>query len=100
VELDGEVIEYTLEPGQMVKADTGHVAMFEPTVEFDVEMVRGFRNVLFGGEGLFLTTLRGPGRIWLQTIPAFNLARKLAQYMPAGGGSGNSNSGFGGLFTE
>jgi len=100
VELDGEVIEYTLEAGQMVKADTGHVAMFEPTVDFDVEMVRGFRNVLFGGEGLFLTTLRGPGRIWLQTIPAFNLARKLAQYMPSGGSSSGGGMDFGNLFTE
>jgi uncharacterized protein (AIM24 family) len=45
-------------------------------------MVRGFRNILFGGEGLFLSTLRGPGRVWLQTMPAMNLANKLAQYLP------------------
>lgn len=82
VELDGEVVEYTLESNQVLKVDTGHVAMFEPTVQFDVEMVRGFKNILFGGEGLFLATLRGPGRIWLQTMPAMNLAKKLAQYMP------------------
>src|SRR6266540_1376754 len=65
--LDGEIMEYTLGPDQTLKVDTGHVAMFEPTVAFDVEMIRGFRNVLFGGEGLFLATLRGPGRVWLQT---------------------------------
>jgi uncharacterized protein (TIGR00266 family) len=82
VEMDGEIVEYTLEANQMLKVDTGHVAMFEPTVDFDIEMVRGFKNVLFGGEGLFLSTLRGPGRIWLQTMPAMNLAKKLAQYMP------------------
>ncbi|HSH79544.1 MAG TPA: TIGR00266 family protein [Herpetosiphonaceae bacterium] len=90
VELDGEVVEYTLEPGQVLKVDTGHVAMFEPTVQFDVEMVRGFRNVLFGGEGLFLATLRGPGRVWLQTMPLFNVAKKIAEYLPKSGGSGSS----------
>jgi uncharacterized protein (TIGR00266 family) len=77
-ELDGEIVEYTLEAGQVLKVDTGHVAMLEPTVQFDVEMVRGFRNILFGGEGLFLATLRGPGRVWLQTMPAMNLAKKIA----------------------
>lgn len=82
VEIDGEVVEYTLADNQVLKVDTGHVAMFEPTVQFDVEMVRGFKNLLFGGEGLFLGTLRGPGRVWLQTMPAMNLANKLYQYMP------------------
>ncbi len=102
VELDGEIVEYTLEPGQVLKVDTGHVAMLEPTVGFDVEMVRGFKNVLFGGEGLFLTTLRGPGRVWLQTMPAMNLAKKLGQYMPASSGSsgGGASINLGSLFTE
>jgi uncharacterized protein (TIGR00266 family) len=95
VELDGEIVEYTLDAGQMLKVDTGHVAMYEPTVNFDVEMVRGFKNILFGGEGLFLATLRGPGRVWLQTMPAMNLAKKLAQYMPAT--SSSSSSGGGGI---
>lgn len=94
-ELDGEIVEYTLEPGQVLKVDTGHVAMLEPTVQFDVEMVRGFKNILFGGEGLFLATLRGPGRVWLQTMPAMNLAKKIAGYLPkAGGGHGGSQGGF------
>jgi uncharacterized protein (TIGR00266 family) len=97
VELDGEVVEYTLEPGQVLKVDTGHVAMFEPTVEFDIEMVRGFRNILFGGEGLFLATLRGPGRVWLQTMPIVNIAKKIAEYLPRGGGSGGSSGGLGDL---
>jgi uncharacterized protein (AIM24 family) len=97
VELDGEVVEYTLEPGQVLKVDTGHVAMFEPTVQFDVEMVRGFRNVLFGGEGLFLATLRGPGRIWLQTMPIVNVAKKIAEYLPRTGGGGGSSGGLGNL---
>jgi uncharacterized protein (TIGR00266 family) len=89
-EMDGEIMEYTLQPNQMLKVDTGHVAMFEPTVQFDIEMVRGFKNMLFGGEGLFLSTLRGPGRVWLQTMPAMNLANKLAQYMPSTGNGGKS----------
>jgi uncharacterized protein (TIGR00266 family) len=92
VEFDGEIVEYTLGEGQVLKVDTGHVAMFEPTVQFDVEMVRGFKNMLFGGEGLFLSTLRGPGRVWLQTMPIINLARKLAQYMPSTGSSSSSNN--------
>lgn len=99
--LDGEIMEYTLEPGQVLKVDTGHVAMFEPSVQFDIEMMRGFRNILFGGEGLFLATLRGPGRVWLQTMPMMNLAKAIAHYLPGGenkGGSGGINIGdfFGG----
>ncbi len=86
--LDGEIMEYTLGPDQTLKVDTGHVAMFEPTVAFDVEMIRGFRNVLFGGEGLFLATLRGPGRVWLQTMPILNLAKAIAQYLPKPTSSG------------
>jgi uncharacterized protein (TIGR00266 family) len=88
VSLDGEIVEYTLDAGQVLKVDTGYVAMFEPTVQFDIEMMRGFRNILFGGEGLFLTTLRGPGRVWLQTMPTMNLAKTIAQYLPSTGSSG------------
>ncbi len=88
-ELDGEIVEYTLEAGQVLKVDPGHVAMFEPTVDFDVEMVRGIKTILFGGEGLFLARLRGPGRIWLQTMPMTNLVAAVARYMPRQtGGSG------------
>jgi uncharacterized protein (TIGR00266 family) len=90
VEMDGEIVEYTLRPGEVLKVDSGHVAMYEPTVDFSIEMVKGFKNMLFGGEGLFLTTLRGPGRVWLQTMPAINLAKKLANYMPSAGGSKSS----------
>jgi uncharacterized protein (TIGR00266 family) len=90
VALDGEIMEYTLAADQVLKVDTGHVAMYEPTVAFDVEMVRGFRNILFGGEGLFLATLRGPGRIWLQTMPMMNLAKAIAEYLPKPSASGSS----------
>ena len=84
--LDGEIMEYTLESNQALKVDTGHVAMYEPSVSFDVEMVKGFTNVMFGGEGLFLATLKGPGRIWLQTMPTSNLAKAILPHMPKGGG--------------
>lgn len=83
VTLDGEIVEMTLAPNQVLKVDTGHVAMYEPSVNFDVEMIKGFSNILFGGEGLFLATLRGPGRIWLQTMPTSNLARAILPYMPS-----------------
>jgi len=85
--LDGEIVEYTLGPGEVLKVDTGHIAMYEPTVNFDVEMMRGFGNILFGGEGLFLAVLRGPGRVWLQTMPTQNLAKAVAPYLIKSGGS-------------
>jgi uncharacterized protein (TIGR00266 family) len=91
-ELDGEIVEYTLEAGQTMMVDTGYVAMFEPTVDFDIEMVRGIRNIVFGGEGLFLARLRGPGRVWLQTMPMYNLARKVARYVHSSGGSSGGGS--------
>ncbi len=85
--LDGEVVEYTLGPGERLKVDTGHVGMFEPTVGYDVEMVKGFKNILFGGEGLFFATLTGPGRIWLQTMPMSKLAGAIMQYLPKSEGN-------------
>ncbi len=98
VSLDGEIVEYTLQPGEMLRVDTGHVAMYEPTVEYDIEVMKGFKNVLLGGEGLFLTTLRGPGRIWLQTMPMLTLARSIGQYLPSSGSSGGGAINIGNLF--
>ncbi len=80
--LDGEIMEYTLQAGEVLKVDTGHVAMYEPSVAFDIEMVSGLGNILFGGEGLFLAVLRGPGRVWLQTMPTQNLAKAILPYLP------------------
>jgi uncharacterized protein (TIGR00266 family) len=74
LEVDGEVVEYDLQPGQQLKVDTGHLAAMEASVDFDVTMVKGFRNILLGGEGLFLGSLRGPGKVWLQTMPMSKLA--------------------------
>ncbi|NIO69704.1 MAG: TIGR00266 family protein, partial [Anaerolineae bacterium] len=85
LEVAGEVREYDLQPGQVMKVDPGHIALYEPTVKYDISMVKGATNILFGGEGLFLATLTGPGKIWLQSLPLSNLAGKLARYLPTKG---------------
>jgi uncharacterized protein (TIGR00266 family) len=82
LDLSGEVVEKTLAPGERLRVHAGHIGVQEPTVETDIQMVRGFRNVLFGGEGLFLATLTGPGKIWLQSMPILNLAEEVARHLP------------------
>lgn len=82
LEIDGDVVEYTLEAGQTMRVDSGNVAYFEASVQYSVEMVKGFKNVLFGGEGLFLTTLTGPGKIWLQTATIGELATRIIPFLP------------------
>ena len=86
VSLDGEIVEYNLAPNQVLKVDTGHVAMYEPSVSFDIEMIKGYTNIMFGGEGLFLATLKGPGRLWLQTMPTVNLAKAILPHIPTKSG--------------
>lgn len=83
LEFDGHVEEYTLAPGQKMKVDTGNVAMFEATCGYSVEMVKGLKNMFFGGEGLFITVLTGPGKIYLQSMPIQNLAGQLSRYFTA-----------------
>jgi len=85
VEIPGEVREIELGSGEIMKVDPGHIAMFEPSVDYDIAAVKGLKNVLFAGEGLFLATLKGPGKVWLQTLPLSNLAMKLSRYMPTKG---------------
>lgn len=82
LELDGSLKELTLAPGETIKVDTGSVAYFEDTVSYNVETVKGFKNILFGGEGLFLTTLTGPGKVCLQTLSVPSLAQRLIPYIP------------------
>ena len=65
--------------------------MQSPTVDFDIQMVRGFKNILFGGEGLFLATLTGPGHVWLQSMPIMNLAEEVGRYLPRQGESGSTS---------
>jgi uncharacterized protein (TIGR00266 family) len=85
LEIAGDVREYCLEPGEVMRVDPGHIAVYEPSVDYDITTVKGVANVLFGGEGLFLATLKGPGKVWLQSMPLANLAAKLKQYMPTKG---------------
>lgn len=85
-ELDGDAIEYNLQPNQLMRVEPGHVAMFEDTVTFDIEMIKGMSNILFGGEGMFLATLKGPGRIWLHSMTVSKIASRIMEYMPAKSG--------------
>ena len=84
VEIDGDLMEYNLKPGQKLVVDTGNVAGFETTVQMDIQTVSGAKNILFGGEGIFNTVLTGPGRVWLQTMPIYNVANALRPYLPTG----------------
>lgn len=90
-EVPGEIVEYDLAQGQQIRVDPGHVAMFDSSVDFDIQRVKGVRNMLFGGEGLFLALLKGPGHVWLQTMTLSNLAAKLASHMPQAQGSGGGD---------
>ena len=84
-ELDGDAVEYHLAPGQVMRIEPGHVAMFESNVTFDITMVKGITNMLLGGEGLFLATLTGPGRIWLHSLTVSKIAHRIAEYLPSKG---------------
>jgi uncharacterized protein (TIGR00266 family) len=79
----GEVTEFTLKKGQKLRIDTGNLAMFDAGVKYSVERVKGVKNMIWGGEGLFLATLEGPGRAWIQSLSIHELANKIASYMPA-----------------
>jgi len=80
-EIDGELIEYELKAGQQMIIDTGYVAGFQDTVSIDIQQVKGIKNKLLGGEGLFNTVLTGPGRIWLQTMPISGVAGAISPYI-------------------
>lgn len=82
LELDGTVIEKDLQPGEVLRVDTGNLAAYERSVEYTAETVKGFKNILFGGEGLFLSVLRGPGRVYLQTVSMGEFASKIIPYIP------------------
>jgi uncharacterized protein (TIGR00266 family) len=83
VELDGEVVPYTLAAGETLRVHPGHVGMFDASVSFGITRIQGIRNMLFGGDGIFLAALTGPGRIWLQSLPLSNLAHALSPYLGA-----------------
>jgi uncharacterized protein (TIGR00266 family) len=77
LDLSGEVVERDLAPGERLLVHAGHVGIMDTSILFDIQMVPGFRNILFGGEGLFLATLTGPGHVALQSMPIINLAEEI-----------------------
>ncbi|MBQ2354060.1 MAG: TIGR00266 family protein [Methanobrevibacter sp.] len=81
LEIDGEVIEHDLQPGEKLLVDPGHIAAMEESVELDIERVKGAKNILFG-EGLFFARLQGPGKVWIQTMPLSKLAEALIPFLP------------------
>lgn len=80
-EIDGELMEYQLKEGEQIVVDTGNVAGFETSVQMEIRQVPGIKNKIFGGEGLFNTVLTGPGKIWLQTMPIYNVAMAIHPYI-------------------
>lgn len=84
LEIDGDMVEKRLEPGEVLKVDTGNVVAFSPEVAYEVEMVKGLGNIVLGGEGLFLTKLTGPGRVILQTQNISEFAGRIAEFIPTG----------------
>jgi len=88
LEIDGEIVEKDLAQGEKLKVDPGYVAAFEPSVTYDMERIKGIKNMLFGGEGIFIATVTGPGKVWLQTMPRPTVANSLMKYMPVGRSTG------------
>ncbi len=82
IELDGSAVEYDLAPGQQLIIDTGYLAMMDASVKMDIQQVKGIKNALFGGEGMFNTVVTGPGRVVLQTMPLSTFASLIASLLP------------------
>ncbi len=89
----GNMMQRDLKPGEVLKVDTGCLVALQPSVNYDIKMVGGFKNTLFGGEGLFFATLTGPGRVWLQSMPFSRLVGRIASTLPSksGGGKGEGS---------
>jgi uncharacterized protein (TIGR00266 family) len=81
IELSGETVVRDLQPGETLRVHPGHVGAFQASVSFQITRVPGIKNLLFGGDGIFLAALTGPGRVWLQTLPIANLAHSLQPYL-------------------
>ena len=84
LEIDGSAVEYELAAGQQLIVDTGNLAMMDETCKMDIQTVKGVKNVLFGGEGLFNTVVTGPGKVTLQTMPMSNFVSTIAAQIPSG----------------
>ena len=76
----GHIIERTLNPGETLRVDTGCIVAYTHEIDYDIQFVGGIKNTFFGGEGIFFATLRGPGKVWLQTLPISRLASRVLSY--------------------
>ena len=85
LEIDGDMMQKELQPGEVLKVDSGNVAAFSASIRYEIETVKGMGNILFGGEGLFLTKLTGPGKVILQTMNFADFAGKIAERIPSNG---------------
>lgn len=98
VHAGGTISEKILQPGEVLRVDTGCLVAMTRDVQYDIEMVKGVKSILFGGEGLFFATLRGPGKVWIQSLPFSRLANRIFAAAPkAGGRSQEQGSILGGL---
>jgi uncharacterized protein (AIM24 family) len=88
VHAGGTILERNLGMGELLRVDTGCVVGFQPTVNFDIQFVGKIKTAFFGGEGLFFATLRGPGRVWLQSLPLSRLADRITAAVPRTGRGG------------
>ena len=93
LELSGEVVTKDLAPGETLRVHPGHVGAFHSNISFQITRVPGIRNMIFGGDGIFLAALTGPGRVYLQTLPISRLAHQIAQYLPAQEARQNTEAG-------
>jgi uncharacterized protein (TIGR00266 family) len=93
----GTLYERTLTPGEILRVDTGCIVAFQPSVDYDIQLQRSIKSALFGGEGLFFATLRGPGRIWLQSLPLSRMAQRIVAASGISGGRKEEGSILGGL---
>jgi uncharacterized protein (TIGR00266 family) len=87
VHAGGTLMHRDLAPGETLRVDTGCIVAFQPTVDYDIQFVGKIKSALFGGEGLFFATLRGPGRVWLQSLPLSRLANRIIAASPRAGGT-------------
>ncbi|MFZ0444046.1 MAG: TIGR00266 family protein [Bacillus sp. (in: firmicutes)] len=98
VHAGGTMMKKELAPGEVLRVDTGCLVAMTRNVDYNIEMVKGVKTALFGGEGLFFATLRGPGSVWIQSLPFSRLASRVFAAAPQAGGSSKGEGGIGGFF--
>ena len=96
LELSGELILKNLAPGEVLRVHPGHVGAFQTSVGFNITTVPGIKNAIFGGDGIFLAVLQGPGTVWLQTLPISRLAHQISEYLPQQQAQQSTAAGIGG----